>query len=182
TISVTGFTAVGIDVSDKLGAALLPFAVVVVGLSLVLLAMVFRSVAVPIKAALGYLLSIGTSLGVVTLVFQDGWLADLFGVTHTGPVISFMPIVLMGVLFGLAMDYEVFLVSRMREEYVHTGDARGSIVHGFTASAKVVTAAAVIMFAVFIAFVPTGDANIKPIALGLAVGVFVDAFIVRMVL
>lgn len=181
-ISVTGFTAVGIDVSAKLGSALLPFGVVVVGLSLVLLAMVFRSIAVPIKATLGYLLSIGASLGVVKLVFQDGWLAGAFNVENTGPVISFMPIVLMGVLFGLAMDYEVFLVSRMREEFVHTRDARGSINSGFVSSARVVTAAAVIMFAVFIAFVPEGDANIKPIALGLAVGVFVDAFIVRMTL
>jgi RND superfamily putative drug exporter len=181
-ISVTGFTAVGIDVSDKLGAALLPFAVVVVGLSLILLTMVFRSIAVPIKAALGYLLSIGASLGIITLVFQEGWLADWFGVTRTGPVISFMPIVLMGVLFGLAMDYEVFLVSRVREEFVRTRDSRGAITTGFVSSAKVVTAAAVIMFAVFIAFVPEGDANLKPIALGLAVGVFVDAFIVRMTL
>ena len=181
-IAVTGFTAVGIDVSDKLGDALLPFAVVVVGLSLVLLTMVFRSLAVPIKATLGYLLSIGASLGIVTLVFQDGWLASALSVPHTGPVISFMPIVLMGVLFGLAMDYEVFLVSRMREEYVHTRDARGAIRTGFGSSAKVVTAAAVIMFAVFAAFVPEGDANLKPIAAGLAIGVFVDAFIVRMTL
>lgn len=181
-ISVTGFTAVGIDVSDKLGAALLPFGIVVVGLSLVLLTMVFRSVAVPIKATLGYLLSIGASLGIVTLVFQNGFFADALNVARTGPVISFMPIVLMGVLFGLAMDYEVFLVSRMREEYVRTKDARGSVEAGFVSSAKVVTAAAVIMFAVFVAFVPEGDANLKPIALGLAVGVFVDAFIVRMTL
>ncbi|QUH03659.1 MMPL family transporter [Saccharopolyspora erythraea] len=181
-ISVTGFTAVGIDVSDKLGEALLPFGVVVVGLSLILLAMVFRSIAVPVKAALGYLLSIGASMGIVTLVFQDGWLAEALNVSRTGPVISFMPIVLMGVLFGLAMDYEVFLVTRMREEFVHTRDARGAVHSGFVSSAKVVTAAAVIMFAVFVAFVPEGDANLKPIALGLAVGVFVDAFVVRMTL
>lgn len=181
-VSVTGQTAVGIDVSEKLGASLLPFGLVVVGLSLVLLTMVFRSIAVPIKATLGYLLSIGASMGVITLVFQDGWLAGLFSVASTGPVISFMPIVLMGVLFGLAMDYEVFLVSRMREEFVHTGDARGAITTGFVSSARVVTAAAVIMFAVFVAFVPEGDANLKPIALGLAVGVFIDAFIVRMTL
>ncbi|GAA2787452.1 MMPL family transporter [Saccharopolyspora taberi] len=181
-IAVTGFTAVGIDVSAKLGQALVPFGVVVVGLSLILLTMVFRSIAVPIKATLGYLLSIGASMGIVTLVFQDGWLADALNVTRTGPVISFMPIVLMGVLFGLAMDYEVFLVTRMREEFVHTRDARAAIHTGFVSSAKVVTAAAVIMFAVFVAFVPEGDANLKPIALGLAVGVFVDAFVVRMTL
>lgn len=181
-LSVTGSTAVGIDVSDKLGAALLPFALFVVGLSLVLLTMVFRSVAVPIKATLGYLLSVGAAFGVVTMVFEHGVGADLLHVARLGPIISFMPIVLMGVLFGLAMDYEVFLVSRMREDYVHSRDALASIRTGFLGSAKVVTAAAVIMFAVFFAFVPEGDTNIKPIALGLAVGVFVDAFVVRMTL
>nr|WP_246318674.1 MMPL family transporter [Leifsonia psychrotolerans] len=181
-ISVTGFTAVGIDVSDKLGGALLPFGLIVVGLSLVLLTMVFRSIAVPIKATLGYLLSVTASFGIVALVFEHGWFADALNVSKEGPVISFMPIILMGVLFGLAMDYEVFLVARMREDYVHSGRARQSIETGFVGSAKVVTAAAIIMFAVFAAFVPEGDVNLKPIALGLAVGVFVDAFIVRMTL
>jgi RND superfamily putative drug exporter len=179
---VTGHTAVAIDVSDRLAGALLPFAVVVVGLSLVLLTMVFRSVAVPLKAALGYLLSVGASFGAVAAVFQWGWLAEALNVARVGPVISFMPILLMGVLFGLAMDYEVFLVSRMREEFVHTGDARGAVVTGFASSARVVTAAAVIMISVFAAFVPHSDAAVKPIALGLAVGVFVDAFLVRMTL
>ncbi|MCU1420006.1 MAG: transporter [Mycetocola sp.] len=181
-LSVTGFTAVGIDISDKLGGALLPFGVIVVGLSLVLLTMVFRSVWVPIKATLGYLLSVCASFGVVALVFEYGWFAEALHITPGSPVISFMPIILMGVLFGLAMDYEVFLVARMREDYVHSGKARESIRTGFLGSAKVVTAAAIIMFAVFAAFVPEGDTNIKPIALGLAVGVFVDAFIVRMTL
>ncbi|SKC76530.1 efflux RND transporter permease subunit [Krasilnikoviella flava] len=181
-LSVTGFAAVGIDVSDKLGAALLPFALVVVGLSLVLLTMVFRSIWVPVKASLGYLLSVGAAFGVVTLVFENGVLADALNVTKLGPVISFMPIILMGVLFGLAMDYEVFLVSRIREDYVHGGDARRAVRTGFLGSAKVVTAAAVIMFAVFVAFVPEGDMTLKPIALGLAVGVLVDAFVVRMTL
>jgi RND superfamily putative drug exporter len=181
-LAVTGVTAVGIDISDLLGRALVPFGVLVVGLSFVLLTMVFRSLWVPLKATLGFLLSVGASFGVVALVFEQGWGADLLHVARTGPVISFMPIVLMGVLFGLAMDYEVFLVSRMREEYVHGGDARRAVQRGFVASAPVVTAAAVIMFAVFAAFVPEGDVNIKPIALGLAVGVFVDAFVVRMTL
>ncbi|MFT2817468.1 MMPL family transporter [Leifsonia sp. A12D58] len=181
-VSVTGFTAVGIDVSDKLGGALVPFGLIVVGLSLILLTMVFRSIAVPIKATLGYLLSVAASFGVVALVFEYGWFADLLNVTREGPVISFMPIILMGVLFGLAMDYEVFLVARMREDFVHSGKARQSVETGFVGSAKVVTAAAIIMFAVFAAFVPEGDVNLKPIALGLAVGVFVDAFIVRMTL
>jgi len=181
-LQVTGFTAIGIDISDRLGGALLPFGLIVVGLSLVLLTMVFRSIWVPIKATLGYLLSVAASFGVVALVFEHGVFAEALHVARTGPVISFMPIILMGVLFGLAMDYEVFLVSRMREDFVHTRLARRSIETGFLGSAKVVTAAAVIMFAVFAAFVPEGDTNIKPIALGLAVGVFVDAFIVRMTL
>ncbi|GAA4416072.1 MMPL family transporter [Georgenia halophila] len=181
-IAVTGFTAVGIDVSAKLGAALLPFALVVVGLSFVLLTMVFRSIAVPIKATVGYFFSVGAAFGVVALVFHDGVFAEALNLTRTGPVISFMPIVVMGILFGLAMDYEVFLVSRIREEYVHGRDARSAISAGFQGSAKVVTAAAVIMFSVFVFFVPEGDMNLKPIALGLAVGVTVDAFVVRMVL
>ncbi|MGB3414066.1 MAG: MMPL family transporter, partial [Microbacteriaceae bacterium] len=181
-LAVTGFTAVGIDISAKLASALLPFGLVVVGLSLLLLMIAFRSIWVPIKATLGYLLSIGAALGVVSLVYEYGWFASVLHIPDSGPVISFMPIILMGVLFGLAMDYEVFMVSRMREYYVHEGDARRSVRKGFMGSAKVVTAAAIIMFAVFVFFVPEGDVNIKPIALGFAVGVFVDAFIVRMAL
>ncbi len=181
-LRVTGQTAVAIDVSDRLSGALLPFGLVVVGLSLVLLTIVFRSVAVPIKATLGYLLSVGASFGAVAAVFEWGWFAEVFNVARVGPVISFLPIILMGVLFGLAMDYEVFLVSRMREDYVHTGDPWRAVTTGFTASARVVTAAAVIMISVFVAFVPHGDSIVKPIAFGLAVGVFVDAFLVRMTL
>ncbi len=179
---MTGITAIGVDISDRLGNALLPFGLVVVGLSFILLTMVFRSLWVPIKATLGYLLSVGSSFGIVVLVFQDGWGASLLGLDRAGPIISFLPILLMGVLFGLAMDYEVFLVSRIREEYVHGGDARAAVQTGFVHSATVVAAAAAIMFSVFAAFVPEGDVNIKPIALGLAVGVFIDAFIVRMTL
>ncbi|GAA2092179.1 MMPL family transporter [Microlunatus panaciterrae] len=187
-IAVTGATAMQIDVSTRLALALVPFAVLVVGLSLILLTMVFRSIAVPLKATVGYLLSVGAAFGTVALVFEKGWLNGLLNVDQTGPVISFLPIILMGVLFGLAMDYEVFLVSRMRENYVHSGHfapherARHAVESGFTSSAKVVVAAAVIMFSVFAAFVPEGEATIKSIALGLAVGVFVDAFVVRMTL
>ncbi|BDU10689.1 RND transporter [Aurantimicrobium sp. INA4] len=179
-LAVTGFTASGIDVSERLGNALLPFGIVVVGLSLILLTMVFRSIWVPIKAAVGYLFSVAAAFGVVTLVMQEGFGSELIHVDRPGPVLSFMPIIVMGILFGLAMDYEVFLVARMREDYVHSGKARKSIVTGFVGSAKVVTAAAVIMFAVFAAFVPEGDVNMKSISLALAVGIFVDAFIVRM--
>ena len=181
-VSVTGYTAVAIDVSNRLGGALLPFGVVVVGLSLLLLAMVFRSIAVPVKATVGYLLSVTAAFGATAMVFEYGWFGNVFNVHQTGPVISFLPILLMGILFGLAMDYEVFLVSRMREDFVHGGDARAAIENGFAASARVVIAAAVIMFAVFAAFVPEGEGAIKTIAFALAAGVFVDAFVVRMTL
>jgi len=181
-VAVTGQTAVAIDVSDRLTRALLPFTLVVVGLALVLLLLVFRSVLVPVKAALGFLLSVGASFGAVVAVFQWGWLMDVFGVPATGPVISFMPILLMAVLFGLAMDYEVFLVSRMREEFVHGGAPRESVVAGMRHAARVVVAAALIMFAVFASFVHIDDVTVKAIAFGLAVGVLVDAFVVRMTL
>jgi RND superfamily putative drug exporter len=180
--TVSGQTAVAIDVSNQLSNALIPFGILVIGLSILLLAMVFRSIAVPIKAALGFALSVGASFGVTVAVFQDGLFADLLGVHSTGPIISFLPILLMAILFGLAMDYEVFLVSGMREEYVKTKDARRAVRIGFQHGARVVTAAALIMFFVFFAFVPEGEGAIKAIALALAVGVFVDAFLVRMTL
>lgn len=180
--AVTGQTAVGIDVSQRLREALVPFALVVVGLSLVLLAIVFRSILIPLKASVGYLVSVGASFGAVVAVFQHGHLPGLVNLDHAGPLISFLPIIVMGVLFGLAMDYEVFLVSRMKEEYMRTRDPVRAIHDGFVGSARVVTAAAVIMFAVFAAFVPEGDPNIKAIAFALAIGVFVDAFFVRMLI
>lgn len=181
-IRVTGQTAVAIDITDQLSRALLPFAIFVVGLSLILLTLVFRSLWVPLKASLGYLLSVGAAFGVVAMVFEYGWGNAALNVHVVGPVISFMPIMCMGVLFGLAMDYEVFLVSRMREEYVHSGQARASIERGFTGSAPVVIAAALIMFAVFASFIPEGSYMLQPIAVALAVGVLVDAFVVRMTL
>ncbi|HEY0401772.1 MAG TPA: MMPL family transporter [Blastococcus sp.] len=181
-IAVTGQTAVAIDVSDRLGAALLPFALVVVGLALILLLLVFRSILVPIKAAVGFLLSVGASFGAVVAVFQWGWLSGLLGVPATGPVISFLPVILMAVLFGLAMDYEVFLVSRMREEYVHGAAPRAAVVTGARHAARVVVAAALIMFSVFASFVTIEDVIVKAIAFGLAVGILVDAFLVRMTL
>ncbi|WP_375389572.1 MMPL family transporter [uncultured Amnibacterium sp.] len=181
-LSVTGAAAVGIDISDKLGGALLPFGGFVVGLSFILLMIVFRSIAVPIKATLGYLLSVVAAFGVVSAVFVHGVGADLIGATP-GIVISFLPILLMGILFGLAMDYELFLVSRIREEYVHSsGDAHAAIERGFVGSSKVVTAAAAIMFSVFVSFVPGGEGAIQQVGVGLAAGVVIDAFIVRMTL
>ncbi|RNE59294.1 MMPL family transporter [Cryobacterium tepidiphilum] len=180
-IAVTGATAVSIDISNRLSNALIPFALIVVGLSIILLMMVFRSVFVPVKAAVGFLLSVFASLGATVAIFQWGWFADALGV-EPGPILSFLPILLMAVLFGLAMDYEVFLVSGMREEFVKTGRPRQAITGGFTHAARVVTAAALIMFFVFFAFVPEGSDVIKGIAFALAVGVFLDAFLVRMTL
>jgi RND superfamily putative drug exporter len=182
SIAVTGTTAVGIDVSSKLGSAMLPFALVVVGLSLILLLLVFRSFIVPIKAAAGFLLSVGAGFGLVVGLFQEGHLDRLIGVDTTGPVVSFLPIILMAVLFGLAMDYEVFLVSRMREDYVHHRDPIAAVHTGARNAGRVVTAAALIMFSVFASFVTSEGMILKQIAFALAVGVLLDAFVVRMTL
>jgi putative drug exporter of the RND superfamily len=179
---VTGTTAINIDTADSLSAAMPRYIIVVVGLALILLTAVFRSVLVPIKAAVGFLLTIAAAMGVVVWIFQDGNLSGLFGVSVPGPILSFLPILLIGILFGLAMDYEVFLVSRMRESFVRTGDARRSIITGFGQSGRVVTAAALIMFGVFGAFVLSDDPITKSIGVSLAVGVLADAFIVRMTL
>ncbi|MBJ8346278.1 MMPL family transporter [Antrihabitans sp. YC2-6] len=181
-VYVTGPTASNIDVSDKLGAALPVFLVLIVGLALVLLTLVFRSILVPAKAIAGFLLSIGGSMGLTVAVFQWGHLDWLFKVETPGPIVSFLPVLLVGILFGLAMDYEVFLVTRIREEYVHTNDPTGSIEDGMSHSARVVTAAALIMISVFGSFIFADDAVIKSIGLALAVGVAIDAFIVRMTL
>lgn len=178
-VAVTGTTAIDVDVSAKLSAALLPFAGIVVGLSLLLLMLVFRSLIVPVKAAIGFLLSVGASFGATVAVFQWGWLAGPLGVT-AGPVASFLPIVLMAVLFGLAMDYEVFLVSRIREDYIRSGNPRHAIIAGGGAAARVVVAAALIMTSIFASFLLSGDATIKSLALALAVGVACDALLVRM--
>jgi RND superfamily putative drug exporter len=179
---VTGTTAINIDTSDKLTAALPVFIILVVGLALLLLTVVFRSIPVPIKAAAGFLLTIGATLGIVVWIFQQGHVADLLGVASTAPIVSFLPILMVAILFGLAMDYEVFLMSRMRESYVHTGNPRAAVVGGFEASARVVTAAALIMISVFSGFVITDDVVIKSIGFALAFGVLIDAFLVRMTL
>ncbi|HEX5979636.1 MAG TPA: MMPL family transporter, partial [Thermoleophilaceae bacterium] len=179
---VTGTTALNIDTADQLAAALPKYIAVVVGLALLLLMVVFRSVLVPIKAAAGFLLSIAASMGLVVWVFQDGNLSELFSVAQAGPVVSFLPVLLIGILFGLAMDYEVFLVSRIREAYVRSGNPREAIVTGFGQSGRVVTAAAIIMVAVFGAFLLDPDPVIKSIGLSLAFGVLADAFIVRLTL
>ncbi|MFH8533509.1 MMPL family transporter [Streptomyces tendae] len=181
-VAVTGLTAVSIDVSDKLSGALVPFGIVVVGFSLLLLMVAFRSAAIPVKATIGFLLSLGAAFGATVAVFQWGWLSGLLGVDSTGPVASFMPIIVMAVLFGLAMDYEVFLVSAMREDYVRHRNPRLAILTGARNAARVVTAAALIMISVFISFLFSHDADTMAIAFALAFGVLVDAFVVRMTL
>ncbi|MEV7087528.1 MMPL family transporter [Streptomyces sp. NPDC093085] len=181
-IDVTGATAVNIDVAGKLSAALPVYCLVVMGLALVLLTLVFRAIAIPLKAALGFLLSLGASLGALVAVFQWGWLSGLLGIKDTGPVLSFLPILLVGILFGLAMDYEVFLVSRMREEYAHGRPPVQAMIHGFGHGAQVVTAAALIMIAVFGSFVFADMQVIKGMGFALGIGVLLDAFVVRMAL
>ncbi|MFI2286436.1 MMPL family transporter [Streptomyces niveus] len=179
-VMVTGTTALNIDVSAKLGEAMVPYLAIVVGLALILLLLVFRSLLVPLKAALGFLLSVVATLGVLVAVFQWGWLKDVFGVDETAPIVSLLPILLIGVVFGLAMDYEVFLVSGMREAYVHGASPTEAIVTGFRHGARVVTAAAVIMISVFAGFLLDDVALVKSIGMGLAVAVLFDAFVVRM--
>ncbi|MCY0945888.1 MULTISPECIES: MMPL family transporter [Streptomyces] len=179
-VLVTGQTAMNIDFSQKMNDALLPYLALVVGLAFLLLMLVFRSILVPLKAALGFLLSVVAALGAVVAVFQWGWLGSLFGVEQTGPIMSMMPIFMVGVVFGLAMDYEVFLVTRMREAYVHGERPGQAVVTGFQYSARVVVAAAVIMIAVFAGFIGASEQMVKMIGFGLAVAVFFDAFVVRM--
>ncbi|MEI5522615.1 MMPL family transporter [Streptomyces brasiliscabiei] len=179
-VLVTGATAMNIDFSQKLTDALVPYLALVVGLAFLLLIVIFRSILVPLKAALGFLLSVLAALGAVVAVFQWGWLAGLIGVEETGPIMSMMPIFMVGVVFGLAMDYEVFLVTRMREAYVHGENAHQAVVTGFRYSSRVVAAAAAIMMAVFAGFIGSGESMIKMIGFGLAIAVFFDAFVVRM--
>ncbi|UPK74916.1 MMPL family transporter [Nocardioidaceae bacterium SCSIO 66511] len=181
-VLVTGQTALGIDVSDSMNDAFPKYLLVVVGIAFVLLTVVFRSLLVPLKAMLGFLVSVVVALGATVAVFQWGWMADLLGVDKPGPIMSLLPLLLVGILFGLAMDYEVFLVSRMREEYVHGRSAHESVVRGFQFGARVVTAAAAIMIGVFGGFALGDDAMIKTIGFGLAFGILADAFLVRMTL
>ncbi|MFD3733119.1 MMPL family transporter [Streptomyces sp. NPDC058632] len=179
-ILVTGTTALNIDISEAMSDALLPYLTVVIGLAVLLLSVVFRSVLVPIKAALGFLLSVGAAFGVLVAVFQWGWAADLVGIEQTGPVMSLMPLLIIGIVFGLAMDYEVFLLTRMREAYVHGASPGEAVVNGFRHSGRVVAAAAIIMISVFAGFIGMSSPTIQTMGVGLASAVAFDAFVVRM--
>jgi len=177
---VTGLTAANIDIAAKVSSAFVPYLLAIVGLAFLLLLVVFRSVLVPLKATLGFVLSVLAGLGVLVAVFQWGWLDRVFGVPATGPLQSVIPILLVGIAFGLAMDYEVFLVSRIREAHAHGQQARPAVVSGFRHSARVVVAAALIMTTVFAGFVSNGNVLVKMIGFGLAAAIVLDAFVVRM--
>jgi RND superfamily putative drug exporter len=179
-VLVTGTTAMNIDISEAMSDALLPYLSVVIGLAVLLLMVVFRSILVPVKAALGFLLSVGAAFGVLVAVFQWGWAADLIGIEQTGPVMSLMTILIIGIVFGLAMDYEVFLLARMRETYVHGASPGEAIVSGFRHSGRVVAAAAIIMISVFAGFIGMSNPTIQTMGVGLASAVLFDAFVVRM--
>ncbi|MEA2141608.1 MAG: putative drug exporter of the superfamily [Solirubrobacteraceae bacterium] len=180
-VSIGGTTASNLDFAQTIREKLPLFIGVVVGLSLLLLAVVFRSLLIPVKAGIFNLLSIAGAFGVVTLIFQDGNLAGLFG-DATGPIESFLPIMVFAVVFGLSMDYEVFLVSRMHEEWVHTGDAKYAVRHGLAMTGRVVTAAAIIMIAVFGAFAIGNERALAMMGVGFASAIFIDAFIIRLLL
>jgi putative drug exporter of the RND superfamily len=180
-ILVGGTTASNIDVSSKLSSALPIFLVVVVGLAFILLTFAFRTILVPIKSILGFLLSMAAALGAQVAMFQWGWGEHIFGITPS-ETISFLPIIMLAIIFGLSSDYEVFVVSRINEEYTKNGDARRAVQRGTGLSARVVTAAALIMFSIFVAFMFTNDPTIKAIGFSFAAGVFLDAFVVRLTL
>ncbi|MGN6240338.1 MAG: MMPL family transporter [Cellulosimicrobium cellulans] len=182
SLGVAGSASGNIDISDKLAQALPIYLAVVVGLSLVILVLVFRSIFVPVVATLGFILSYFAALGGVVAIYQWGWLSGVFGVETPGPILNFLPTILVGILFGLAMDYQLFLGSGMREAYAHGAPARVAITQGLRAGRSVVTAAAIIMISVFGGFVFSHSAMIRPIGFALAFGVLVDAFVVRMLL
>ncbi|WP_024796248.1 MMPL family transporter [Tomitella biformata] len=179
SFGVAGYTAMEIDISQTLADALVPYLAVVVGLAFVLLMLVFRSILVPLTATLGFLLSVLATFGATVAIFQNGWLGII---SNPMPIVSFMPVFLIGVVFGLAMDYQVFMVSRMREDYVHGASAKDAVVSGFGHGARVVTAAAVIMMAVFSAFMGEDDTFIQMMGFALAAAVLFDAFVVRMLI
>ncbi len=182
SLDVAGLASGNIDISGKLADALPAYLGLVVGLSFIILMLVFRSIFVPVIATLGFVLSYFAAIGGVVAIYQWGWLSGVFGVDNPAPILSFLPTMLAGILFGLAMDYQLFLGSGMREAYAHGSPARLAVVQGLHAGRSVVTAAAIIMTSVFGGFVFSHSAMIRPIGFGLAFGVLVDAFVVRMLI
>jgi RND superfamily putative drug exporter len=181
-LGVTGMTATNIDISDRLAGALPLYLGTVLILSLFLLILVFRSILVPLLATAGFLLTVFATFGAVVAVYQWGWLGFLFGVHDPGPILNFLPTILIGILFGLAMDYQLFLASGIREAYVHGKSPKDAINHGIHLSRAVVVAAALIMVTVFGGFAFNHLTLVRPIGFGLAIGVLIDAFLVRLIL
>jgi RND superfamily putative drug exporter len=179
---LTGPTAVLVDLTARLSGRLAVFIGAVVAASFVLLVVLFRSIVVPLKAALMNLLSIGAAYGVLVVVFQWGWGARLIGLDGPVPVTAFVPVMVFAIVFGLSMDYEVFLLSRIREEYDRTGDAHRSVVDGLGSTGRVITSAALVMIAVFVSFALSPSVGVKMMGIGLATAVLVDATIIRLVL
>ena len=182
TLGVAGQAAINIDISEALANVLPLYLAVVVGLSFLIMIVVFRSLLVPLIATGGFILSLFATYGAIVAVFQWGWFANILGIHSTGPILSFLPVILVGILFGLAMDFQLFLATGMREAYVHGASARLAVAQGFRAGRSVVIAAALIMVAVFSGFISSDSSMIKSIGFGLAFGVLVDAFVVRMLL
>ena len=182
TLGVAGQAAINIDISEGLADVLPLYLLVVVGLSFLIMIMVFRSLLVPLIATGGFVLSLFATYGAVTAVFQWGWFGELLGVHNPGPILSFLPVILVGILFGLAMDYQLFLATGMREAWAHGAPARLAVAQGFRAGRTVVIAAALIMIAVFSGFITSESVIIKSMGVGLALGVLFDAFVVRMLL
>lgn len=182
TVGVTGLTAANIDISAKLGSALPLYLLVVLGLSFLILILVFRSILIPLTATVGFLLSIVATLGALTAVFQYGWGLQIFGLHNPAPILSYLPTLLIGIVFGLAMDYQLFLVSGMREAHVGGRDPKEAVREGLNGAKAVVTAAGLIMIGVFSGFALSGSPTIAPLGFGFGFGVLVDAFVVRMLL
>jgi RND superfamily putative drug exporter len=182
TADVGGSTAAYVDLADRISERLVLVILIVVALSFILLALAFRSIVVPITAGLMNLLSVAASYGVLVAVFEKGWGLSLIGLEDKIPIVSFVPLLMFAILFGLSMDYQVFLVSRINEVWTETGDNRKAVVHGLASSAKVITSAALIMVAVFSSFIINGDPTVKQFGVGLAVAIAVDATIVRCLL
>lgn len=181
SVLVGGITASNIDVSEKVFDALPVFLLVIVVVAMLLLTFAFRTFWVPLKSVVGFLLSLGAALGATVAVFQWGWGADVLGVTP-GPIVTFLPVLMLAIVFGLSADYEIFVVSRIKEQYALTGDARTAVVRGTALSARVVTAAALVMVTIFAAFLAAPEPTLKAFGFSFAMGVLIDAFVVRLTL
>jgi RND superfamily putative drug exporter len=181
-VYVGGSTAGNVDLAEEISNALPRTIAVVIGLSFILLVLAFRSLVIPLTAAVMNVLSIGAAFGVLTAVFEKGFLLDVIGLEHTVPIVSYVPLMMFAVLFGLSMDYEVFLISHMQEAWGRLRDNRAAVIDGVTTTGTVITAAALIMISVFFAFIINGDPVVKQFGVGMGVAILIDATLVRRML